>query len=248
MSASATSPTLVLGAGPGLGLQIARRFGQVGHPVVLAARSAERLAEQVAALRAEGITALAVPGDLQDPDHRRHVVATAEQEFGALGIVYHGPGAADPTARPTALLQTAPADVQALMDTLVLPAVDVAGLVLPGMIERGAGAFLLVTGLAAVRPLPIVGALALPAGALRAYALSLHAALRGTGVHAGALVIGGLVAGGDIHRNVLAAPGVDPAHLPVLDPRDIADAAWDLATHGDRPEAVFDALGVGAGL
>jgi NADP-dependent 3-hydroxy acid dehydrogenase YdfG len=246
MPVPATSPALVLGAGPGLGLQIARRFGRAGHPVVLAARGADRLDDHVATLRAEGVTALAVPADLRDPDHRRNVVETAEREFGALGVVYHGPGAADPTARATPLAQAGPDEVRALVDAIVLPAVDIAGLVLPGMIERGAGALLLVTGLSAVRPLPIVGALAVPSGALHAYALNLHAALRGTGVHAGVLVIGGLVVGGDIHRHVLEMPGVDPAGLPVLDPREIADAAWDLATQGDRPEIVFDALTVGA--
>jgi hypothetical protein len=87
-----------------------------------------------------------------------------------------------------------------------------------------------------------------PSGALYAYALNLHAALRGTGVHAGALVIGGLVVGGDIRRHVVATPGVDPAVLPVLDPREISDAAWDLAIQGDRLEIVFDPLAVGAGL
>jgi NADP-dependent 3-hydroxy acid dehydrogenase YdfG len=248
MPAPTASPVLVLGAGPGLGLHVARRFGGAGHPVVLTARGADRLDDHVATLRADGVTALAVPGDLRDPDHRRHVVATAEREFGAVGVVYHGPGAADPTARSAPLTKAGSDEVRALLDTIVLPAVDIAGLVLPGMIERGAGALIVVTGLSAVRPLPIVGVLAVASGALRAYAMNLHAALRGTGVHAGALVIGGLVAGGDIHRHVVATPGVDPASLPVLDPRDIADAAWDLAAHADRPEIVFDALAVGAGL
>ena len=246
MPVPTASPVLVLGAGPGLGLEVARRFGRAGHPVVLAARGADRLDDHVAALRTEGVTALAVPADLRDPDHRRNVVATAEREFGAVGVVYHGPGAADPTARATPLAQSGPDEVRALVDAIVLPAVDIAALVLPGMIERGAGALLLVTGLSAVQPLPIVGALAVPSGALHAYALNLHAALRGTGVHAGALVIGGLVTGGDIHRHVVATPGVDPAVLPVLDPREIADGAWDLATQGYRPEIVFDALTVGA--
>jgi NADP-dependent 3-hydroxy acid dehydrogenase YdfG len=145
MPVSATSPALVRGAGPGLGLQIARRFGRAGHPVVLAARGADRLDDHVATLRNEGVTALAVPADLRDPDHRRNVVAAAQREFGAVGVVCHGPGAANTTARATPLPQTDPDDVRALVDRMVLPAIDVAALVLPGMIERGAGALLLVT-------------------------------------------------------------------------------------------------------
>ena len=55
-------------------------------------------------------------------------------------------GAADPTARSAPLTQAGPDEVRAPVDTIVLPAVEIAGLVMPGMIESGAGALLVSRG------------------------------------------------------------------------------------------------------
>ncbi|AEK42281.1 SDR family NAD(P)-dependent oxidoreductase [Amycolatopsis mediterranei] len=61
-------PTFALvGAGPGLGLATARRFGAAGHPVALIARDAERLAELTTALARDGIRARAFPADVPPP-------------------------------------------------------------------------------------------------------------------------------------------------------------------------------------
>ncbi|ADJ45507.1 hypothetical protein AMES_3683 [Amycolatopsis mediterranei S699] len=63
-----TLPTFALvGAGPGLGLATARRFGAAGHPVALIARDAERLAELTTALARDGIRARAFPADVPPP-------------------------------------------------------------------------------------------------------------------------------------------------------------------------------------
>jgi len=107
------------------------------------------------------------------------------------------------------------------------------------MRERGRGTLLFVTGLGAVVPLPGLGALAVASAALRTYALTLNAALAGTGVFAGALVLGGLIEGGDIHRHAVAAAGPD---LPTLDPAVIADGAWELVAAGEAPETTFTSL------
>ncbi|GAA3925021.1 SDR family NAD(P)-dependent oxidoreductase [Actinoplanes auranticolor] len=83
-----------------------------------------------------------------------------------------------------------------------------------------------------------------PGAALRTYALTVNAALADTGVYAGALVIGGLVERGDIHRHAVAAVGpAAAASLPTLDPDTIAGTAWDLSARQNRPEATFNALG-----
>jgi NAD(P)-dependent dehydrogenase (short-subunit alcohol dehydrogenase family) len=235
---------LVIGAGPGLGLSIARRFGREGHTVALLSRSPGRNDAYLASLRDEGIDGVAVAADVRNPEQLRRAVAAATQQLGPFSVVYYGPGAADPTARPAPILQTRSTDLRDAMHSAVHPAVDLAGTVLPGMIDRGAGALLFVAGLGAVVPLPGLGALAVASAALRTYALTLNAALDGTGVYAGALVIGGLIEGGDIHRHAVAAADPDEAaRLPTLDPHAIADTAWELSTERDRPEATFSALG-----
>ena len=244
MSPTEIPSLLVAGAGPGLGLAIARRFGREGHPVALLSRNTHRHDDYLASLRDDGITAIAVAADVTQPEQVRAAVATATQRLGPVGVAYYGPGAADPTARPRPILQTQPSDLSEAMRTFVQPALDLTGVLLPGMIERGGGTLLFVAGLGAVVPLPGLGALAVASAALRTYALTVNAALAGTGVYAGALVIGGLIQRGDIHRHAVAAAGpAGAAKLPTLDPTAIADAAWQLAARRDRAEATFNALG-----
>jgi NADP-dependent 3-hydroxy acid dehydrogenase YdfG len=235
---------LVAGAGPGLGLAMARRFGREGHPVALLSRNARRHDGYLSALRADGITAIALEADLTEPQQVRAAVTTATERLGPVGVAYYGPGAADPTARPRPILQTRTSDVEEAMRTFVHPALDLTEMLLPEMIDRGSGTLLFVAGLGAVVPLPGLGALAVASAGLRTYALTLNTALAGSGVYAGALVIGGLVERGDIHRHAVTAAGpAGAAKLPTLDPATIADAAWDLAAQRDHAEATFNALG-----
>ena len=57
---------LVTGGGQGLGLEIARGLGRAGADVLLNGRDAERLAEPVRRLRAEGITVTPLAFDITD--------------------------------------------------------------------------------------------------------------------------------------------------------------------------------------
>jgi NAD(P)-dependent dehydrogenase (short-subunit alcohol dehydrogenase family) len=243
MTGSRPDPVLVVGVGPGLGLSIARRFGREGRPVALISRSPQRHEAYLAALRQDGIDGIAVTADVRDGARMSAALDEVTTRLGPVGVVYYGPGAADPGARPEPLLQTRAAHLREAMAYYVEPALDLVQLVLPQMTERGSGALLFATGLGAVVPLPALGALAVATAALRNYALTLNVALEPTGVYAGALVLGGLIRGGDIHRVVIdsVAPGPE-VPFPVLDPGSIADVAWTLAQERDRPEAVFDAL------
>jgi NAD(P)-dependent dehydrogenase (short-subunit alcohol dehydrogenase family) len=88
---------LVTGASSGIGLGCAVALAEQGAHVVLAARSAERLAEAVAALRAEGYSAEALPLDVSDVAATAQTVA-AQGPFEVLvnsaGLARHGPAAA----------------------------------------------------------------------------------------------------------------------------------------------------------
>jgi hypothetical protein len=87
--------------------------------------------------------------------------------------------------------------------------------------------------------MPILGSLAPVSAALRMYALTLHEALVPSGVFAGALTIGGLIARGDIHAMIAAQhPGAD---LPTLEPDEIAQVAWRMTRDRTTAETVFEA-------
>ncbi|NUR24689.1 MAG: SDR family NAD(P)-dependent oxidoreductase, partial [Catenulispora sp.] len=58
----------IVGAGPGMGLAIARVFGAHGFDVALIARNRDKLGDLAGRLGAEGVTAAAFPADVLDPD------------------------------------------------------------------------------------------------------------------------------------------------------------------------------------
>jgi short-subunit dehydrogenase len=232
---------VVIGAGPGLGMSIARRFGRSGHSVALISRSDTRHAGYLAELAAEGVAAEAFAADVHDRERLGAVLDAIEAKSG-VDVLYYGPGAGD-VSRPSPITETTADEVRSRMAT-VYAAVDAVGRVLPGMIARGAGGLLFAGGVSALVPIPSLGSLALTSAALRNYALTLNAGLAGTGVYAGTLTIGGLIERGDIHAVFTAQPekfgGVVP---PTLNPDDLAAAAWEMYSDRDRAEEVFNLLG-----
>ncbi|GAB3753123.1 SDR family NAD(P)-dependent oxidoreductase [Microlunatus parietis] len=249
---SITEPgaAVVLGVGPGLGLAMARRFARAGHPVAVVSRTDARHGTYLAQLSDGPAAAIAEVADVNDHDQLLAVLDRIERRLGPIEVLYHGPAAMDPGSFPVPIVATTVDSVRDAF-TLVYSAVDAVSAVLPGMIERGRGTILLPTGLSAVRPMPELGNVALAAAALRNYAATLHAALADRGVYAGSIVIGGGVRGGDIYnamvtdrKEELAAAGLDAERLAAmsLDPDEIAEQAWQLATDRNRAEVIFSVL------
>ncbi|MGY1942915.1 SDR family NAD(P)-dependent oxidoreductase [Nocardia asiatica] len=230
---------LIVGVGPGLGMSMARRFGRAGFRVALISRSAERHAAYLADLAGQGVDATAHVADVTDRSRLAAVLGDIRGQ-GPIGMVYYGPG---PTKQPVPITDIDSATAKTAFEW-VWPAVDVVSEVLPGMLERGEGALLFAGGLSSVRPMPMLGHLALAAAALRNYALTLHAALGERDLYAGTLTIGGLVERGDIHAMVTADPArFGSAEGHTLDPDELAETAWDMYRTRDRAEEIFDALG-----
>lgn len=84
---------LVTGASSGIGREIARQLAQAGARVLVTARREERLEQLVAELGAEQHPALALAGDITQPEFRAALLARAQQEFGALDILVNNAGA-----------------------------------------------------------------------------------------------------------------------------------------------------------
>jgi NAD(P)-dependent dehydrogenase (short-subunit alcohol dehydrogenase family) len=84
---------LVTGASQGIGAGTARAFAAAGWNVVLAARSADRLAEVTASLGTDGASCLALPCDVTDPASVEALFARIRETFGRLDAVFNNAGA-----------------------------------------------------------------------------------------------------------------------------------------------------------
>ena len=83
---------LVTGSTMGIGLALARGLGQAGASVLLNGRNPDRLAEAVAGLQAEGITAAALGFDVTDVAEVRAAVDGHEAEHGPIDILINNAG------------------------------------------------------------------------------------------------------------------------------------------------------------
>jgi len=180
-------PTIaIVGAGPGLGLSVARVFGEQGYEVALVARRKSTLADLVARLAEDGIAAAGYAADIMD----RPTLVRAFKDIAAnhepvevleFSPAPHGPEAALVLAGP---LDVSVSNVQPHIDFYVHGAITATGQVLPDMIERGSGTLLFTTGSSSVLPTPEMGNVGIASAALRNWVLNLHDTLAGKGVYA----------------------------------------------------------------
>jgi NAD(P)-dependent dehydrogenase (short-subunit alcohol dehydrogenase family) len=89
MSSMSGSVVLVSGVGPGLGREIAEAASREGAKVMLAARSADRLASIASAIDPSGASVAYHPTDISDPEAAAALVAATLSKFGRLDAVVH---------------------------------------------------------------------------------------------------------------------------------------------------------------
>lgn len=77
----------IIGAGPGIALATAEKFGREGWTIIAGARNAARLDGFVGELRAAGVTVHAVPVDATDPTSLRAAMRLADELARGLGAV-----------------------------------------------------------------------------------------------------------------------------------------------------------------
>lgn len=105
---------LVTGASSGLGAHFAKVLAAEGAHVILAARRAAQLEEQVQAIRSAGGQASAIALDVNDAAAVPSAIAAANAQGGGLDILINNAGVAD---EPKKFLDTGEDDWQRVMDT-----------------------------------------------------------------------------------------------------------------------------------
>jgi len=214
----------ILGAGQGMGQAIGKLFGKQGFKVALLSRDPAKLGPVVAELAAAGIEAAAFRADVTDAASIKSGLAAVKARLGAIDVLEYSPS--NPTL-PQAPASTITRDIlQPWFDFQLFGAIAAAAEVLPDMLERKSGTILVTTGASSVRPemgyAPFAAA-GIAMGALRNWALALHAEVASSGVQVGHVAIGTFI-------GQTAETSADA----------IAPLYWDLHTERDALERVFE--------
>jgi len=218
MDGSTSRPlALVTGASSGIGLELANELVERDHDVVVVADDA---AIERADLLERGSPVLALRADLTDPS----AVAGVAERVDALGrpldvlVINAGVGVGK------RFVDGNLDDHLRLVDLNVRSAVQLAGLLLPAMVERDTGAVLFTSSIAATMPGPYESTYNASKAFLYLFAEGLRAEMHDTGVNVTALMPG------PTETNFFERAGIEDTKLGQSkkdDPREVAREGLD---------------------
>lgn len=179
---STTRPiALVTGASRGIGAATARELARRGYALLLAARSADELAQLAGELTRAGTPALPIPADLAQPDEVQRLARLALAQWGRVDVLVNNAGVG---SSPHAVAALRPGEAERLLQVNLHAPVALTQALLPSMLERRRGAIIFVASVAAHVALPKSALYSTSKTGLRSFALALRreVARRGVGV------------------------------------------------------------------
>ncbi|BCB83799.1 SDR family NAD(P)-dependent oxidoreductase [Phytohabitans suffuscus] len=200
----------IVGAGPGLGIQIAHAFGRKGFAVAMVARNAAKLDALVAELHDKGIDAAGFVGDINKPDTITEAFAAIKQRYGKVDVLEYSP--ADPTLHAVGVLDVDPGTLQPQIDFYIGGALHTVRQVAADMIAAKSGTILITTGGGSITPVPALANINIAAAGLRNWTLNLHNELKPHNIYVAHIAISAWIGAG--HPG--AAPDVIAACYPEL--------------------------------
>jgi len=210
---------MVIGAGPGLGAAVARRFAREGFSIGLVARKDDTLAATTEELAKLGANTRSFAADTTDAAAVTALFATARAELGPTDVLVYNAGA----FQMGGILDVSPEDFERCWKAGCLGAFLCAREVVPAMVERGRGTILLTGATASLRGSARFSCLAVGKFGLRALGQSMARELGDRGIHVAHVVIDGQI---DSSRTRAYAPN-RPTHS-FLAPDAIAETYWQL--------------------
>lgn len=134
---------LVTGAGRGIGRAITLELARQGAAMALAARSAVEIEALAREVRDAGGRAVAVQADVGDPTHVGRLATTVEADLGPVEVLVCNAGIAGPVAF---FQNVTPEEWQEVFRVNTLGTFLCIRAVLPGMIQRGWGRIITLSG------------------------------------------------------------------------------------------------------
>lgn len=211
----------IVGAGPGLGLTIARRFAKGGFSIALISRTQRSLDDMIKTLAAEGYEGRGYVGDAGSEEQLRQTFARILEWNDNIGVLIYNAA----ILIPDSVLSMTSQLMEESMAVNLGGAITAVNQILPSMRANSGGTILITGGGLALEPYPNWTALSAGKAALRSYAISLHKELEPE----------------DIHVAVIAVCGIIERDGP-FDPDQIAEEYWQLHNEtkpGWRRELVY---------
>jgi NAD(P)-dependent dehydrogenase (short-subunit alcohol dehydrogenase family) len=202
---------VIVGAGPGIGMSVARRFAAAGRPVGLIARTPASTESVRTALAGADVAVAAATADAGQDDQLKTALDTITGQLGVPAALVYNAGLIRHD-RPGELSREQYVAAYAIN---VLGAMTAAVHLAPAMAAAGGGSILITGGMP--EPDPAVTSLSLGKAAVRALTTLLASEYGPAGIHVATVTVGGAV-----------APGGQ------FDPDLIAEEYWRL--HAQRPE------------
>jgi short-subunit dehydrogenase len=195
----------IIGAGPGLGIEIARAFGAKGFTVALIARNATKLDQLATQLKDEGIEAAGFPADIAQPDTITRAFAEIKERFGRVDVLEFSP--ADRALGATSVLDVDHATLAPQLDFYLHGGIHAIKQVIPDMIEAKSGTILVTNGGGAIDPVPFLADINIAAAGLRNWTLNLHKELSQHGIYVAHVGISAWIGSGrpDAEPSAIAA-------------------------------------------
>lgn len=189
-------PTIaIIGAGPGLGIATARRFGREGFSVALVSRTQANVDKLAAELTAEGVTTRGYAANARDAEALSTALDAAAADLGPIEVLQYSPVPAKEFMKP--VLETTAEDLVGPIEQSVYAPVTAVRAVLPAMREAGRGTILFPNGSSAASPNGNVTGTSVAFAGESAYGQMLHDALADEGIRVAQLIIPGGIDGGD---------------------------------------------------
>lgn len=209
---------LLVGAGPGLGMAVARRFAEGGYRVTLVARSTDGLRDLADGLANTGAQIETVAADVGDSEALAARMAELYSRQGAPGLIIYNAA----MGSPDTLLESTAEHLQTAYAVDVIGAVVVAQVAAPAMRAAGVGTIIATGGGFADYPIPALATVSLGKAALRSAATMLGADLEPDGIRVATLTIMGQIVAGT-----------------AFDPESIAKRYWEVVQSDGPWQAEF---------
>lgn len=225
---------ILTGASRGLGPFIARALAVEGVNCALTARSAAELEAVAEEVRALGVKAIAVPGDVTSAADRQRVVDAAMAEFGRVDLLVNNAG-----IELTAHFERQPEDeITRVLEVNLVAAMQLARAVLPVMLEKKSGHVVNMASLAGKVPVPFSVPYAASKAGLIGFTESFRMEFRKRGVSA-SVICPGLVSDAGMYKDMQDQSGVKENFMAgTVSPSKVASDVVK-AIKRDRPEMLI---------